>query len=436
MRALRIVELVCFGLICVQTATMTVHMTRRYGWLTAGDAAVGHPMVVPSATLLDPVSLRWFALIIGYGALIPNTWRRCAWVAGVIALVALGTVLADAVLTGVPGDQLPGVMMYPVHWVALASVIAVVGSHRLNVLERRVREATRLGQYRLCKLLGGGGMGEVYLAEHVMMKQPCAVKVIRPERAGDETTLKRFEREVQATARLAHWNTVRVYDYGHAADRTFYYAMEYLPGLSLEELVRRHGPVPAARAIHILRQVCSALREAHGLGLIHRDVKPANIIVTPLGGEHDVVKLLDFGLVREVGTLTPGDRLTVEGVVAGTPAYMSPEQASGQDSLDGRSDIYSLGAVAYYLLTGQPPFTHRDALALLKAHRSEPVAPPKELCPDVPGDVQDVVLRCLAKKRADRYADAERLRAALSACEASGEWSEAEAAAWWQAQSS
>src|SRR5262249_30710714 len=199
-------------------------------------------------------------------------------------------------------------------------------------------------------------------------KQPCAVKRIRPERAGDPKTLARFEREVQATARLKHWNTVQIYDYGHAEDGTFYYAMEYLPGLSLEALVNRSGPLPPARAIHVLRQVCAALQEAHGIGLIHRDIKPGNIIACARGGVHDVAKLLDFGLVRSVGTDSQDERLTQEGAVAGTPAYMSPEQAGGQEELDGRSDIYSLGAVAYYLLAGPPPVKHPQALPVLLSH--------------------------------------------------------------------
>src|SRR5262249_57972820 len=170
--------------------------------------------------------------------------------------------------------------------------------------------------------LGGGGMGEVYLAEHRLLKQPCALKLIRAERAGDSAVLRRFEREVQATARLKHWNTVQIFDYGRVADGTFYYVMEYVPGPTLEELVQRHGPLPAARAVHLLQQVCAALREAHAAGLVHRDIKPANVMVCERGGIHDVVKLVDFGLVKAVGVGGPGDRLTREGAIAGTPAYM------------------------------------------------------------------------------------------------------------------
>src|SRR5262249_3658614 len=156
-----------------------------------------------------------------------------------------------------------------------------------------------------------------------------------------------------------HPNTVEIYDYGHASDGTFYYVMELLPGLSLDQLVERHGPLPPARAVYLLRQVCGALQEAHAAGLIHRDIKPANIFACARGGQFDVAKLLDFGLVQSVRLEGDGQRLTQEGALAGTPAYMAPEQAAGETHLDGRSDLYSLGAVAYFLLTGQPPFVRR-----------------------------------------------------------------------------
>src|SRR5262249_37677439 len=193
------------------------------------------------------------------------------------------------------------------------------------------------GQYGLVEPLGKGGMGEVYLAEHRMLKRPCAVKLIRPEQAGDPHVLARFEREVQMTARLSHWNTVEIYDYGRAEDGTFFYVMEYLPGLSLDDLLQRYGPLPAERVIHILRQACQGLREAHSIGLIHRDIKPGNIFAAQRGGLFDVVKLLDFGLVKPVAEISAA-RLTQEGGISGTPLFMSPEQARGLNELDGRSD--------------------------------------------------------------------------------------------------
>jgi serine/threonine-protein kinase len=186
-------------------------------------------------------------------------------------------------------------------WLVIAVGFSIYGSHKISVLRQQAFEARRLGQYQVKHRLGRGGMGEVYLAEHVLLHRPCALKLIRPERAGDPTNLARFEREVQATAALDHPNIVEIFDYGRADDGTFYYAMEYLPGLSLQELVGRYGPLPPERAVHLLRQVCGALQEAHAAGLIHRDVKPGNVLVCKRGGRHDVAKLVDFGLVRAHG---------------------------------------------------------------------------------------------------------------------------------------
>jgi serine/threonine-protein kinase len=207
--------------------------------------------------------------------------------------------------------------------------------------------------------------------------------------------------------------------------------MEYLPGLTLEQLVTRYGPLPPARAVHLLRQVCAALREAHAVGLIHRDVKPGNVMVCQRGGLHDTAKLLDFGLVRPPGGAAPGEGLTQEGAFAGTPAYGSPEQAGGQEDLGPPSDIYSVGAVAYFALTGRPPFAGRSAVKVLAAHLYEAPEPLRRHRPDVPSDLEGVVLRCLAKRPADRFADAEGLDAALAACAGAGRWTNREAAQWW-----
>jgi serine/threonine-protein kinase len=260
-------------------------------------------------------------------------------------------------------------------------------------------------------------MGEVYLAEHALLRRPCVIKLIRPERAGDPSSLRRFEREVQATATLTNWHTVEIFDYGHAADGTFYYVMEYLPGLNLEQLVRRDGRLPPRRVAHLLRQVCAALREAHAIGLIHRDIKPGNIITGERGGQPDVAKLLDFGLVQAPGIGGDGEKLTQECAIAGTPAYMSPEQAAGKEDLDGRSDIYSLGAVGYFLLTGQPPFVRDTAMQVIAAHLCEPVQSPDRLWPNAPADLQEVILKCLQKDPGWRFPSAADLDQALARCE-------------------
>src|SRR5262249_54069316 len=184
----------------------------------------------------------------------------------------------------------------------------------------------QLGQYRLRRKLGSGGMGEVYLAEHLLLRRPCAVKLIRPDQAGDPNNLRRFESEVRAMATLTHWNTVEIFDYGHAEDGTFYYVMEYLPGKTLEALVEKHGALPPGRAVHFLRQVCRALREAHGIGLLHRDIKPSNVLACERGGVHDVAKLLDFGLVHKTGLGKEAQKLTVVGSVGGSRPYSDAAQ--------------------------------------------------------------------------------------------------------------
>jgi serine/threonine-protein kinase len=273
-------------------------------------------------------------------------------------------------------------------------------------------------------------MGEVYLAEHQLLKRPCAVKLIRPGPETGPKALERFEREVRLTATLSHPNTVEVFDYGRAEDGTYYYVMEYLPGLNLAELVECHGPLPAGRAVYLLRQVCGALREAHASGLLHRDIKPSNIFAARRGGMDDVAKLLDFGLVRPVTAREA--TLSGEGQILGTPLFMSPEQATGGRKLDERSDIYSLGAVAYYLLTGRPPFEGEGGIAVLIAHARDPVIPPSRVRPDIPGDLERVVLRCLAKDAAGRFPDAEGLERALGECDCSAEWDQGKASRWWR----
>ena len=291
--------------------------------------------------------LLFFVLIVGYGILIPSTWRRCTTMVATLALIPIALFVVGGLWEGAALVGPLGILStLMVVWMAIASSIAIYGAHRIDALRRQALEARRLGQYQLKELLGAGGMGEVYLADHLLLRRPCAIKVIRPERAGDSTNLLRFEREARATAGLTHPNTVQIFDYGHTADGIFYYVMEYLPGLTLEQLVDRYGPLPPGRAVHFLRQVCGALREAHAIGLIHRDIKPGNIIICKRGGRNDVGKLVDFGLVLPQSLQENGQRFTREGVVTGTPAYMSPEQVGAEALLDARSDIYCVGAVA------------------------------------------------------------------------------------------
>ncbi len=228
---------------------------------------------------------------------------------------------------------------------------------------------------------------------------------------------------MQAVTGLSHVNTVRVYDYGRAEDGSFYYVMEYLDGPTLDELARKTGPLPPGRVVYLLRQVCGALAEAHAAGLVHRDLKPGNVIVAALGGQRDVAKLLDFGLVQDLSADADG-RLTRTGTVVGTPAYMSPEQAAGESAVDARGDVYGLGAVAFFALTGRPPFQGKTLGQLLAAHRSEPPPP----LTDVPADLAAVVTRCLAKDPRDRFPSAVALERALAQCACAADWSAERAA--------
>jgi serine/threonine-protein kinase len=274
-------------------------------------------------------------------------------------------------------------------------------------------------------------MGEVYLAEHRLLKRPCAVKRIHAKFLDNPEQLRRFEREVQATAQLRHPNTVEIYDYGVADDGTFYYAMEYLPGISLEDLIGRFGPQSADRVVHIMRQVCGALREAHRHGLVHRDIKPSNILLFADGAPHDQVKLVDFGLVHSlVWEGDPKTKLTREGLIVGTPEYMSPEQASGI-GLDGRSDLFSLGSVAYYLLTGREAFHRENSMQTLMAVVTDSPPPVTDANPLVPADVLAVLAKCLAKDPAQRFRTAGELDASLAACGCVADWTEARSTDWW-----
>jgi serine/threonine-protein kinase len=352
-------------------------------------------------------------------------WQRPRpYTSRLVLLIGCGTLLL-ANIVGAFGDapQDPRFLSFHVLCTLLVTV---------SLLLPRRRAQQQLGQYRLISRLGAGGMGEVYLAEHCMLGRRCAIKVIRPEQAGDARVLARFEREVRMTARLSHWNTIEIFDFGRTEDGALYYAMEYLPGLSLENIIEQHGPMPAERVIHLLRQICQSLREAHGLGLIHRDIKPANLFAAQRGGMYDVAKLLDFGLVKPTAE-DASAHLTHDGAISGTPLFMSPEQASGTGNVDARSDIYSLGAVAYALLTGRPPFERESRMEVLVAHIREEATPPSQLEPDVPADLEHIVLRCLAKTPADRYQSAASLEEALACCEAADQWTQACAARWWQA---
>ena len=312
-------------------------------------------------------------------------------------------------------------------------VFTVIMAHMRRAIRQAVLAKKTLGQYELEEKIGAGGMGVVYRGRHALLRRPTAIKLLDVEKTTPET-IRRFEREVQITSQLNHPNTVAIYDYGSTPEGVFYYAMEYLDGINLDRLVQEYGPQPEGRVIHILRQICGSLSEAHRAGLIHRDVKPANVILTERGGVPDFVKLLDFGLVKAVGAQQAAN-LSVSGAVTGTPLYLSPEAIQHPDELDPRSDLYAVGAVGYFLLTGTPVFTAENVVDLLMRHVSAMPEPPSErLGKSVSTGLEAILLRCLAKRRDDRPATAHELAVALAGCTAADDWTEAEAAIWWQAQ--
>jgi eukaryotic-like serine/threonine-protein kinase len=378
------------------------------------------------------ITAPWMLLILTYSLYIPNSWQRAAWILGlfaatpvIICIVALFFV--PEYVQSNPARNVSTVFMT----MTLAAYIGTWGVHTINRLRREAFEARQLGQYKLKRLLGAGGMGEVHLAEHQLMKRPVAIKLIKPGIAAEPTAIARFHREVQATAKLTHWNTVEIFDYGHTDDGTFYYVMEYLPGKSLADLVEQHGPMAPARVVSILEQICEALSEAHKLGLIHRDIKPGNIFAAERGGVYDVAKLLDFGLAKPI--VASGDiSLTQQGAITGSPLFMSPEQATGEATADARSDIYAVGCVAYYMLTGHPPFEDTNAVKVLLAHAQRQPAPLSKLQSGISADLESIVLKCLEKKPADRYQNVSALSLALTQSSLHAKWSRDDAETWWQ----
>jgi serine/threonine-protein kinase len=355
----------------------------------------------------------WGVLIVAYGVLVPSSTRQSLIRTAIIAVCAF---IPDVIAMGTFDGPITGRASYLTlksFIIAVMSALALYGAYRIEELRLDVEGARELGQYLLRRLLGEGGMASVYYAEHRMLRRPCAVKLIRADQPHDEVTLARFEREVQSTAALTHPNTIQVYDYGRADDGTFYFAMEFLPGETLAELVERSGALDPKRAVHVLQQLCGALHEAHGRGLVHRDIKPGNVMLCERGGVPDVAKLLDFGLVAPVASDQVDARITQAGMLMGTPAFMSPEQCMGESVVTAASDIYSLGALGYFLLTGASPFAGRTTMRTILAHMHEVPRPVADVRPEVPRELSDVIDRCLAKQPEMRFPDALALRAAL-----------------------
>ena len=394
-----------------------------------------HWEVPPAGWVVVP-ELSWIgAVVLMFAAIVPNDPRKVL-VAGFIAVSMnpVGMLVAARRHTWHGGASDALLMHYPDY---LLLGVAVVIAHVVTKLGQQVARAREMGSYRLGELLGRGGMGEVYRASHRMLARPAAIKLIRPEMiaardgAAAQLAIARFRREAEAAAELRSPHTVELYDFGVADDETIYFVMELLDGMTLETLVKQFGPQPAGRVVHILCQACESLEEAHARGLVHRDIKPPNIHVGRVGLRYDFVKVLDFGLVKAVVDKGDGHSLaTAQGMTPGTPSFMAPEMALGEN-IDARADIYALGCVAYYLLTGQLVFEAETMLAMIAKHlQSAPVPPSQRTATHIPAALERIVMTCLEKNPADRPQSATVLSRALGAIETEP-WGEEQARRWW-----
>ena len=382
------------------------------------------------------IHISWIAvLILVYSMIAPSSPKR-------MLRASLGAALMDPAAFAVASlaglSTPPWFVVLVMTWPNFAcAFVATVPSRVLQRIGRRLREAQELGSYHLVEQLGTGGMGEVWRASHRLLARDAAIKLVRPELLGARTAedtnavLRRFEREAQATAALSSPHTIQVFDFGVTQDGAFYYVMELLSGRDLESLIREFGPMPASRVIYLLRQAAHSLADAHARGLVHRDVKPANIYVCRMGLEYDFVKVLDFGLVKiKHGSDTLS---TAAHTTTGTPAYMAPETILGNTEVDRRADVYALGCVAYYLLTGQLVFEADSSMKMLMHHVNTPPVPPSQRSElPIPRELDELVLACLEKDPARRPQNAGELFRMAIDCRACEGWNGDAAEAWWR----
>ena len=393
--------------------------------MTSSSAACLSCMCLLSGGLVSPYNSYIPLVLVGRAAVLPNRWQDGALRLGIPALtnpLILGVAaFASAATAAQWADATArGTYFFYIMLISGAWLLLVIGGHNVWALRRQVYASRSIGRYRLDKRIGRGGMGEVWVAYHEQLKRNVALKILRPEAGTDPQTVARFEREVMATAELAHPNTIRIYDHGVTEDGLWYYAMELLSGEDLGTLVRRVGPLPPARALYLARQVARALAEAHAHGIIHRDVKPENLFITTLGGEADFVKVLDFGIAKI--DRADSSNLTTTGFVAGTPAYVAPEVAVGS-SADARADVYGIGGTLYFALTGTIPFKSANPRELFYKHLREPLeSPSNRIGRELPADIERIVLKAMSKRPEDRYEHAGEMVEALDACEDADEW--------------
>ncbi len=386
------------------------------GIMTASCAAVLTDMCLLSGGLTSPYASYIALVLVGRAAALPNHWKVGAVQLGVPVVVfplvlALAAPFAPELQAQLSDGRAVSVAFFYFMLLCGAWGLLVIGGHNVWALRRQLFRSRSIGRYRLEKRIGRGGMGEVWVAFHEQLERDVALKILRPDYGTDPIAIARFEREVMTTAALMHPNTVRIYEHGTTDDGLWYYAMELLVGEDISAIVRREGPMPPARAIYLVQQAARALAEAHARGIVHRDIKPENLFVATLGGERDVVKVLDFGIARSAELRD--SRLTTTGWVAGTPAYVSPEAAKGEPAGEP-ADVYGLGMVLYWAVTGTVPFGGDSPMEVLARHVNDPVpSPSRRRGEPLPEGLEALILRCLAKDPKARYRDAAHLAVAL-----------------------
>jgi tRNA A-37 threonylcarbamoyl transferase component Bud32 len=436
MRRLRLFELVIFGIGLIYIAWINYLNILH-------QAGKGDPVL--TSVGMSQLFMSFFAFLIVYGMFIPNSWQRA--LAVIFPMFAVPVVLSlylwlehPGVRRVTQGTSIAEQISYSLINLIMGALFSVIAAHIIHSIRHTAATEKEMGRYRLQKRIGSGGMGEVWKAHHTLLARPAAIKLIRPEVLnarsieGKRIARTRFEREARATAALRSPHTVHLYDFGVTDNDVFYYVMEYLEGLDLETLVDMYGPLSSERTVFLLKQVAKSLSEAHEKGLVHRDIKPSNLHVSSLKSSADFVRVLDFGLVKKCAAKLEGEtKLTLEGSTTGTPAYMAPEVALGNQEVDSRSDIYSLGCVAYWMLTGLTVFEGKTPMETIVDHaRTPPVAPSRRAELEIPSRVEELIMTCLEKDPDKRPPSMKVVHGVLEDCRLGKVWDEEHAIHWWQ----